>query len=367
MAETDQTGTFRLQRPAGARTLTALAPGYTKVSVAVGPTGRATVRLRPFEARGVFQPIYKNVIPRSRDRILALVQRSRALNSVVIDVKAESGQVWDTDVPLARQIGAHTPGADLEDFTREAHRRGVYVIGRVTVFKDALFARKRPDMAIKSTEGGIWKDYGGNGYADPFNRRTWKYFGDLAVEAARKGVDEIQYDYVRFPVDGKLSTARYLQPSNKESRVRQIAAFLAYMDKRVQAERVYSSADIFGLTAWSKREQGTGQKLEALAGHLDYLSPMLYPSGFSEGFNGWKYPTEHSYELIKQSVDRTQRRIQGSRSLVRPWLQSFKDYAWGRPYGVKQVLEQRRGADNAGSSGWLYWNAASKYDPSAFR
>lgn len=366
VAVTDERGRYRLSRPAGREDLVAMAPGYAKFAERAARVKNGAVRLEPFEARGVYLPYAAATDAGAVDGIFDLIDQT-SLNAVVVDVKADEGFVWDSRVPLARKVGAARPERDLAAFTRQAHKRGIYVIGRFTVFKDTAFAEGRPDLAIRSTGGGLWRDDTENAYTDPFQTEAWEYYGDLVAEMASKGLDEIQYDYVRFPVDGDLETARYREESTPESRVEQITEFLRYMDQRVLPMRIYSSADIFGLTAWHNTENGLGQVLERIAEHVDYVSPMLYPSGFNAGSGGYDNPAANSYGLIKQSMQKANARLRGKRALNRPFLQAFQDYAFDVDYGVEEHIEQRRAADELGSAGWLYWNPAAEYQAAAFR
>lgn len=362
---TDESGRYQYNQPAGDKELVVLAPGYARYSAQASRVSGGRVALDRFDARGVYMPFFQSARPADVERMFDMIERT-TLNSIVIDVKSDEGFVWHSNVPLARQIGASKDDMDLRAFTEAAHKRGIYVIGRFTVFKDSTLATARPDLAITSTEGGLWEDGGGILYADPFDRRVWQYMGDLAVEMAAQGVDEIQYDYVRFPVDGDLSTARYSAESTGESRIRNITSFAQYMEQRLRPSQVFISADIFGRVVWHPEDPNTGQVLDQFAQYVDYVSPMLYPSGFNEGSGGYDIPAENSYGIIKQSLEHSENRLEGIYTEVRPWLQSFADYAWGVPYGLPQFLEQRRAAEEIGTSGWLYWNAAGQYDERTF-
>ncbi len=365
IARTDSAGRYVHTLPAGERDLVVMAPGYARFSAQAAKVSNGRVALQPFDAKGVYMPFYQSARPADVERMFDMIERT-TLNSIVIDIKSDEGYVWRSNVPMAREIGASKDDMDLQAFTAAAHERGIYVIGRFTVFKDPTLARARPQMAIASTEGGLWDDTGGILYADPFDRRVWQYMGDLAVDMAAQGVDEIQYDYIRFPVDGDLSTARYSAESTGESRIRQITGFTQYMEQRLRPSQVFISADIFGRVVWHPEDPNTGQVLDQFAQYVDYVSPMLYPSGFNEGSGGYDIPTENSYGLLKQSLELSADRLQGTSTKVRPWLQSFPDYAWDVPYGLTQYLEQRRAAEEVGTSGWLYWNAAGEYDERTF-
>jgi hypothetical protein len=369
IARTNKSGRYRFPQGAADGPLTVMAAGYAKTQFGAGDARNGRLEIKPFDARAVYLPFYYIPIPEQRERVLDLIEDPKsALNAVVVDIKSDEGLVWNTDVPLANQIGAVYESVDLKDFVREAHSRNIYVIGRFTVFKDTKLAKARPQWAIHSSEGGLWSDATENRYIDPYDERAWRYFADLCEEAARLGVDEIQWDYVRFPVDGDLNTLRVDGTYTPESRVNQITEYMAYMERRLRPFKVYLSADIFGLTVWHTDENYLGQRLERVAHHLDYVSPMLYPSGFNAGSGGYDEPSAHPYGLIKQSLQHTYERLNvlGLPVKVRPWLQAFYDYQFGIPYEVPQERAQRRAAEEMGTSGWLFWNPAAKYDPQSF-
>ncbi len=365
IVRTTNEGRYTFRLPPGDETLTVMAPGYAKFEAQAAAVQKGRVSLEPFDARGVYLPFFSAARPEDADRIFAMIEDT-TLNSIVIDIKSDEGLVWKTSVPLAKDIGASVDSMDLRAFTAEAHRRGIYVIGRFTVFKDPKLATARPGLAIRSSEGGLWEDAPRVRYADPFDGDAWQYLGDLAVDLAAQGIDEIQYDYIRFPVDGDVSTARYDEDATPESRPAQITSFVRYMEQRLRPSRVFISADIFGRVVFHPVDVDTGQILEDFVEHVDYVSPMLYPSGFNRGSGGFDYPTRNSYGLIKESLRLTNERLAGIGVRTRPWLQSFKDYQFGDPYGLPQYLEQRRAAEEMGTSGWLFWNPAAVYDERTF-
>src|SRR5207302_10444814 len=128
-----------------------------------------------------------------------------------LDVKDEDGYVGfvSSSIPaLARKVGAARPYYDAAKVADEAHRAGLYLIGRVVVFEDPTLTTGSPELGIQSKYGGVWKSVR-LGWANEYDPRVWKYNVDVAVAAARAGFDEIQFDYVRFPTDGELSTIVY--------------------------------------------------------------------------------------------------------------------------------------------------------------
>ena len=78
-------------------------------------------------------------------------------------------------------------------------------------------------------------------WLNQYSPGAWKYLIDLAKAAARAGVDEVQFDYVRFPSEGDLADMRFphkrAEPMNAT-----IPRFLAARAQGAQALPTSSSA-----------------------------------------------------------------------------------------------------------------------------
>jgi hypothetical protein len=306
-----------------------------------------------------------------RGRVLDLAARTE-LNAVVIDVKGDRGWiVYRTEVPQALAVGAQGPGTlkDFDALMADLKARGIYTIARIVTFKDNVLANGRPDLAIIDTRTGRpWIDNEKLAWVDPFREEVWRYNVAIAREAASKGFDEIQFDYVRFPTDGKLGAAKYSALNNKETRLPAIAGFLGKARRELGPLGVYVAADVFGYTAFNENDTDIGQRVEELAPHLDYLCPMVYPSGYHVGIPGFRNPVQNPYEVVRESVRLIQHRASQHRVRVRPWLQDFRDYAFDRRiFGPIEIRAQIKGADDAGAVGWMLWNPRNDYTASALR
>ncbi|MGH7418304.1 MAG: putative glycoside hydrolase, partial [Candidatus Rokuibacteriota bacterium] len=252
---------------------------------------------------------------------------------------------------------------------RDLKARGVYTIARIVTFKDNVLARARPDVAVIDTRTGEpWVDNEQLAWVDPFREEVWTYNLEIAKEAARKGFDEIQFDYVRFPTDGRLSATRYSRPVTRETRLRAVGGFLGRARQELGAMGVFVAADIFGYTAFNDSDTDIGQRVENLAQHLDYICPMVYPSGYHLGIPGYRNPVLFPYQVVHESVRLIRRRSGSQPVRVRPWLQDFRDYAFDkRFFGVEEIRAQIRGADDAGGVGWMLWNPRNEYTAAALR
>src|SRR4029079_329683 len=108
-------------------------------------------------------------------------------------------------VAVAVETGAaaKAPIADLARTIRFAHARGVRVIMRISCFQDPWTAEHAPRLSIKGKWGGPYPI----GWLDPASDAAHRYILDLVTESIDAGADEIQLDYVRFPVQRGLGNA----------------------------------------------------------------------------------------------------------------------------------------------------------------
>jgi hypothetical protein len=228
------------------------------------------------------------------------------------------------------------------------------------VFKDMPLTTARPDLAVRRSNGAVYVDREGLAWADPFQQEVRNYNIAIAVEAARAGFDEIQFDYVRFPGIGE--NLRFAQEPTEAARVKAIDDFLAQAREQLAPYNVFLGVDIFGYVLWNTNDTGIGQQLEEIIKHVDYISPMLYPSGFQFGIPGVPKPVDHPYEIVRDSLDNATRRVKISPERFRPWLQAFTDYAFDhRRFDSVEVQAQTRAARDFGADGWLLWNPRNQY------
>ncbi len=306
-----------------------------------------------------------------RHHILQLLD-STEFNAVVIDVKGDHGWVsYPTQVLTAKEIGADRPSIkNFDEIMAQLKRRKIYTIARIVTFKDDPFSRSYPEYAVKikgSTE--LWQDREGLGWSDPFSIPVWDYNVELAVEAAQKGFDEIQFDYVRFPTLSQVGEPQFSQEAIKEARISAITGFLSMARGQLKPFGVKLAADTFGYTCWRKDDTLIGQDIERLGQYVDVLCPMLYPSTFGNGIPGYKNAVAYPYEVVYQSAQKAVERINrlGLGCTVRPWIQDFQDYRFdNRVYGKTEIQAQIKGCFDSGSTGFMVWNPHVEYTAGAY-
>ena len=361
----DEEGQFIVEEGLGLDRVVARAPGYRRVTQAITAMGGVELLAEPFVARGIYVPFGLLTLPERIERLLTLVETSDELNTVVIDVKGDRARLaWPSEVPLARELEAYqTDVMDLRQLVNECRNRGIYTIGRIVVFKDELLATQHPEWSVWREDGSQYVDLEELHWVDPFRQEVRDYNIALALEIAEMGFDEVQFDYLRFPSDGSTKGNVYLEESTFATRTAAMAEFCAQAYRALSVTPAFVSADVFGLTVWvdAARDMGIGQRIDDIAPSVDYLSPMLYPSTFGPDNLGFDRPVLYPYEIVYHSVLKAHQR---TTIPIRPWLQHYS--IGGVTYGVVELLKQKKGAEDADSHGWIYWNAAGKYNEQIF-
>lgn len=359
---TDGNGTFTTK--ATGDKVAVRAHGYLRTEqIITTPLINAPIMINmvPFKPKALYLTFYGIGVKSLREPALKLIEETE-LNSLVIDVKGDRGMItFKSSIPIASEIGAQKLiiVKDIRALMKSLKEKGIYTIARIVVFKDNLLGLSKPDLAVKTQAGAIWHDRENLVWVDPFRKEVWDYNINIAVEAARYGFDEIQFDYVRFPDAAGL---KFSLPNTEENRVNAISEFLMEARRKLTPYNVFLDADIFGYVSWNLNDTKIGQKLEDLAPRLEYLSPMLYPSGFQYGIPGYRIPVAHSHEIVYLSLNRARERTHLESIRFRPWLQAFRDYAFDRRHFTgKEIRDQIDAAEKFGSDGWMLWNPHNIY------
>lgn len=345
--------------------------------------------------------------PSLRDAVVSLVETTE-LNAIVIDIKDYSGKI--SFAPEASELSqawndASCGARDMREFIKALHGKGIYVIGRITVFQDPYYSAKHPELAVKrASDGGVWKDHKGLSFIDAGARAYWDYIITLAAESYNLGFDELNFDYVRYPSDGNMKDIAFTHSAGK-SKQENLESFFKYLhDALAEADRYenvihehtgrdtaipYLSVDLFGMTTSNTDDLSIGQVQERAAPYFDFIAPMVYPSHYPKGFHGLGNPNQHVYEVIHYAMQEGARRMAADTTPVegflherigtstpalyrkpaysiqklRPWLQDF-DY--GGQYGVSEVRAQIKATYDVGLTSWMIWDPANRYTRDAY-
>ena len=285
--------------------------------------------------------------------------KARDMNAVILDAKAYMGELtYPSKVEVAVRTKA-TDGAPIRDLARTirfAHQRGVRVSLRVACFHDPWSAKRAPELSIKGYWGGPYPV----GWLDPGDAAAQQYIADIVTEVISLGADEINLDYVRYPVDGGLGNADFHLKDTGRTRVGVITDFVKKIHAITQAHHVPLSLDIFGVTATGQQIDidNLGQDIGKLAPNAEALMPMVYPSHYGKGYMGWAEPGNHP-EIIAIGTKAAIAREKGASAVIRPWLQAFnyKSPDYSPKYLAQETVEAQRG----GGVGYAMWNPGGWY------
>ena len=308
------------------------------------------------EIRGVYFNGYLFNNPNKRESIEEILM-STNVNTLVIDVKTDNGHIlFDTDVEEVSYLNNERVKFSKNEIQDLREIKDLYLIARLVVFQDPLFAKFFPDEAVFDSR--LNKPYSQNGqfFLDPSSEKVQNYIVNIAVEACRLGFDEIQYDYIRYP-DSNNKFMRFDIKNDFENRVNNINSFLSKSRKMLHNEGCLLSADTFGYILTNKQDGGIGQNLESIVENVDFISPMVYPSHYTNGSFGYQNPNKHPYEVITAALtDALDRGI--DKDKIRPFLQGF----WHSNEDIRNNIK----AASDLKMDWLIWNILSVYELDSF-
>ena len=331
------------------------------------------VRREPVKVKGIYVsgPIAGIA---KMDELIDLVDRTE-LNAMVIDIKNDEGKVtykMQSEQVLEIDAGVrYIP--DIEELVAKCKEKDIYLIARIVAFRDPYLAERKPEWAVHTKDGDIFRDKNGLAWVNPYCCEVWDYLVEIASQAALEGFDEVQFDYIRFSTDVNESDVDYGPEAESVDRVQIITEFTEYLYEKLAPQGVYVAADVFGTVIDNETDQAiVGQDYVQMAEYLDYICPMVYPSHYHNGSYGITVPDAEPYHTIYAASSASVQALNAvpgeKRAHVRMWLQSFTaSWVSGHiSYGPQQIRDQMKGAYDAGYDEWILWNAAVNYQPDAF-
>ncbi|HHU53870.1 MAG TPA: GTP-binding protein [Clostridiaceae bacterium] len=316
------------------------------------------------------------------------------VNALVIDVKESYGVLYDSKIPLVKELNCIIANRDIKGITEKCHANGIRVIARIVSFKDETFALVRPDLCIQNEDGiPIQFPHEGNAtWANPYNQEVWQYLIDVAEEVIDLGVDEIQFDYIRFPAGGSLdgSAAYYGEPDTVPKKLSAINRFLQTAAIQIQdKDNIPIGADLFSIVMTSDLDGhaiGQDWKSIGLTG-IDNICPMIYPSHYANGApvgyamangvgtdlgdNRYTAPDLEPYGVVTDAIiDGREAIDQEGYAHVRPYLQAFTasylPQGYWMEYNGPVIRKQMEAVYDSGFDEWILWNVNPSYPSGTF-
>lgn len=326
--------------------------------------------------KGIYLNTYSAADPKTYKKILDLITSTK-LNTVVIDVKDDWGNITcdfksnDKDIKYATD-----KIIDAEDFISKMHSKGIYVIARITTFKDSVISEKHPDWGFKLENGSLLVNGLGESFINPYMDEVRNYNLKIAELAAQVGFDEIQFDYVRFAegfenmgddLDYSKGKWENINIKDSDKRVDAITSFVKEAREMLQDYDTPCGVDVFGYSMQVGRADGIGQDFKEISNQADVMSSMIYPSHW--GFYSFdiEKPDLEPYELVKRYLKEEQKEFSEieHKPQSRPWIQDFTASWIGSgnymKYDKEAVEAQINAIYDSGQNEFLLWNASSKY------
>jgi hypothetical protein len=215
-------------------------------------------------------------------------------------------------------------------------------------------------------------------WVDTGSQDMWKYIDNISKDAYARGFDEINLDYIRFPTDGNLRDMIF-PISGARARTDKagiVGDFYRYITSSLHKEGIPVSGDLFGIVMVTKVDIPVlGQDMHTALETFDYVSPMVYPSHFYEGTNGYKNPAEHPGEIISFAMksgikiaDEVASSTGQATSTIRAKFRPFyQDFDMGAVYTDSMVRAQIDAGYKLGINSWMLWDPSNRYTPSALK
>jgi len=141
--------------------------------------------------------------------------------------------------------------------------------------------------------------------------------------------------------------------------------FVKYSIEALADLDVTVSVDVFGLTTSVRGDMGIGQNFQELCEIVDIISPMVYPSHYSEGVYGIPEPDREPYQVVYRGLLDAQKKVNNKENfIIRPWLQ---DFSLKSRYTKEDIQAQIKAAESLGIKEWLLWNPSSRYTEEAVK
>jgi hypothetical protein len=177
--------------------------------ILAGPVTEKTIPVaKDFEVRA----IYLTGFMAGSEHGIRVIKHWREVggNAVVFDIKDSDGSVTIAyDHPLLGQHNVYVH--DVPKLVHFLHQQNMHAIARIAIFRDERLVVNHPELAVQSRKNKTaWRENGKLVWTDPSNPQVQDYNIALAKHVAQLGVDEIQFDYVRFPAEGDQKDAAFV-------------------------------------------------------------------------------------------------------------------------------------------------------------
>ena len=250
------------------------------------------------------------------------------INAVILDVKDDSGYLYyPSEIEIVKKVGNISEiNCNYKQNIKKFHDAGIYVIGKITCFKDNVMPRNRYGYRAYSvlTDSNVNWYFMNTFWMDPYKKAPTDYICGIIAEAALLGFDEIMLDEGKFPDAGPTYMLVYDDQGVKRS-----DALTAFINKC--ADTAHKNGMKASLsTPWKyltdalNEESGQQYLLSKL--EIDYFSPDFTYSSFS-GMRSVEIlgstvtqPLKKPFDLMSKLKDAFDGKQKGKDLILRPLI-----------------------------------------------
>ena len=263
------------------------------------------------------------------DNVARMLEEGQA-NALVINFKDDTGNlIYGSKLPTALEAKASMVHPKLKTFLKKVAPFDPYIIARLVVFKDyRIYKYKNHQFALKhATTGEPWKVHQKEYWVDPFSDFYVQYMLEVVKELQERkdafGIDELQFDYIRFPSDPQLSQVRFHYQKQGWQRYDVLENFLSKLNEMIELPY---SLDIYGYNGIYRMGNVIAQDIETISKYAPIICPMYYPSHFGKTYLAHR-PEGQTQAILGFGTTRA-KALAYKGTFIRPYLQAFS-------YGVK--------------------------------
>ena len=320
--------------------------------------------------------IYLTAYTINTPKFYAILDSAEAagINTLIFDLRNMNGHVFFKMPQKGFLVSENMkPIVNINKVVNAAHKRNMRAVARVVMFHDQLTAQRDSTLRPENVNGGAWKESKRKkaSWLDSSNSEVQNTLLDIIEVIAKKGLDEIQMDYVRFPTQGKISEAVFAFQKEDSLKAKKDSTYILrqksdiIMDFVSRAKRICNkydvtlTADVFAIVSWQRSADinATGQDIKKMTKRLDAIHPMIYSSHFAKNFGFRENLHNEPYFIIyKGSV--LSKKYADSKCRIIPYIQSN---SWKVNYGYDYIAGQIQAVIDSDSDGYILWNASNRY------
>lgn len=318
---------------------------------------------------GAYLDIQKLSGTEDLDMFIATI-KEKNINAVNIDIKRENGVIpFALDNPTAIAAGSvetsGVEGLQITEIINKLHQNNIYVSGTIVCFKDDLVSTMFPDSALMSISTSLrWADADGNHWLNAYSNGAKSYIGEIVVESAKLGFDEMILSYFFFPNLANPGDLNYADGG--VSKYDAVKNFLGSIKSSLgeSAPNVKLGIDIPLRYFLTSPHEVTGINPNALIQSevCDFIvtsfAPSEIPSSVSINGSVIQNAAQNPYDSVKTLCNYFSDYPQ--QIMFRPVLQAY-DSSDGVKYGAENIMAQKQALYESGIKVWQLLNFENLY------